>query len=497
MKQTGHVYLVGAGCGSADLITLRGWNLLCSCDVVVYDDLIDGELLEAVPSQAEKYYMGKRRGHHSAAQEEICAVLIEEARKGRQVVRLKGGDPYLFGRGGEEAIALQAAGIPWEEVPGIPSALAIPAEAGIPVTHRGLSRSVSIITAHTADTADGLPSDVETLAHTSGTLVFLMGLNQLPRITQRLLESGMAPETPAAVISGGNAPHPALVRGTLSDIASQTQETGIRPPAVIVVGTVTSLELAGPQRPLTGRSVALTGTSVVTEKLRPALRALGARVFSAERAQVCELPLSLDWSTLYSGSPWLVFTSANGVRIFFSHLRRRQTDLRRLHNCRFAVIGPTTEKVLREFGIHADLCPDTYTSEGLATCLCEQVAPGSDILLLRSRQGNPSLPRKLAERFVVQDIPLYDLEPAPLESPDLSERVEEADYLVFASSSGVKRFWDRFGHIPEKTTCVCIGGVTMDALQKRYPWPALLAPEISTEGIVQAILNREAEILPH
>ena len=132
MKQTGHVYLVGAGCGSADLITLRGWNLLCSCDVVVYDDLIDGELLEAVPSQAEKYYMGKRRGHHSAAQEEICAVLIEEARKGRQVVRLKGGDPYLFGRGGEEAIALQAAGIPWEEVPGIPSALAIPAEAGIP-----------------------------------------------------------------------------------------------------------------------------------------------------------------------------------------------------------------------------------------------------------------------------------------------------------------------------------------------------------------------------
>ena len=494
MKKAGCVHLVGAGCGDADLITLRGWNLLRACDVVIYDDLIAPELLEALPDQVEKRYMGKRSSCHSAPQAEICAALVDEARKGRRVVRLKGGDPFLFGRGGEEILALQAAGIPCEEVPGIPSAIAIPAEAGIPVTHRGVSRSVHIVTAHTADTADGLPEHLEALARTSGTLVFLMGLAQLPRIAQRLLGAGMGPQTPAAVLSGGNAPHPAEVRGTLADIVQRVQEAGVLPPAVIVVGAVAALHLTESEaRPLSGRTIALTGTTAVTDKLRPALRALGAQVFAAERAKVRVLPLPSLPPVLNSGKPcWLVFTSANGVEVFFSHLCRWGVDLRRLHTCRFAVIGAATKAALWAHGIQADLCPDTYTSEALAGCLTAQVPLDAEILLLRSRQGNPALFQALARHFSVQDIPLYDLESAPVYTRDAERRLETADYLVFSSSSGVQRFWDRFGQVPRGVVCVCIGSVTQSALMKRYQGPVLLAPEISAEGVVQAILKRES-----
>lgn len=239
----GTVYLVGAGCGEADLITVRGLRLLESCHVVVYDDLIAPDLLNAAPAGAERVYMGKREGRHSASQEEICALLIDRARSGRAVVRLKGGDPFVFGRGGEEALALQAAGVPFEVVPGVTSATAIPALAGIPVTHRGLSRSVHIVTAHTADTPDGLPPGLDGLARLDGTLVFLMGLSRLEKIAQRLLAAGRSPGTPAAVLSGGNAPHPAAVRGTLADIAGKTRAANVQPPAVIVVGETAALEL--------------------------------------------------------------------------------------------------------------------------------------------------------------------------------------------------------------------------------------------------------------
>lgn len=242
---SGTVYLVGAGCGRADLITVRGLRLLERCDAVVYDDLIDPALLDAAPARALRLYMGKREGQHSAAQEAICARLVELAREGRQVVRLKGGDPFVFGRGGEEVLALMAAGVPFEVVPGVTSPIAIPALAGIPVTHRGLSQSLHIVTAHTADTEDGLPAYFDQLAALPGTLVFLMGLSRLERITRRLMAAGKPAETPAAVLSGGNAPHPAAVRGTLEDIAAKARAAGVQAPAVIVVGDVAALELQG------------------------------------------------------------------------------------------------------------------------------------------------------------------------------------------------------------------------------------------------------------
>ena len=242
----GKVYLVGAGCGGADLITVRGLRLLERCDAVVYDGLLDTALLDAARPQAERIYAGKRRGRHSMAQEEINALLIEKAREGKTVVRLKGGDPFVFGRGGEEALALQAAGVDWEYVPGVTSAVAAPGGAGLPVTHRGLSRSFHVVTAHTADTAGGLPEELDRLAGLAGeggTLVFLMGLSRLGKLARRLVEAGLPPETPAAVISGENAPRPMAVRGTLENIAERAREANVEAPAVIVVGGTAGLDL--------------------------------------------------------------------------------------------------------------------------------------------------------------------------------------------------------------------------------------------------------------
>ena len=231
----GQVFLVGAGCGRADWITVRGLACIRRCDALVYDDLIDKALLEEAPAEAERIYMGKRAGRHSAGQREINERLIGLARQGRTVVRLKGGDPFLFGRGGEELAALQQAGIPCEVVPGIPSALGIPAQAGIPVTCRGLSRSVHIVAGHTADTPDGLP-ELAPLAVLEGTLVFLMGLRQLERIADGLMAAGKAPDTPVAVLAGGNAPEAFALCGRLDTIARQSQAACIQPPAVIVIG---------------------------------------------------------------------------------------------------------------------------------------------------------------------------------------------------------------------------------------------------------------------
>ena len=485
-EKTGCVWLIGAGCGSADLITVRGLELLRQCDVVVYDDLIDSALLSEAPREAKRIYMGKRCGKHSAPQEEISHVLVEEARAGRKVARLKGGDPYVFGRGGEEAQALRAAGIPYEEVPGISSAIAIPAAAGIPVTHRGVSRSLHIITGHTA--ADGLPENIEHLAALEGTLVFLMGLSHLEQIAGSLLEAGKVPDTPAAVISGGNAAHPMTVRATLGTIAQRAREADVRPPAVIVVGGTAAMDLSGTvEKPLAGVRVGLTGTDEMAARLRSALEPLGARTWHVERAEVQELPVEIAPAELFRDRRWLVFTSANGVETFFRRLRRERVDLRRLAGCRFAVIGASTGAALERHGILPDLCPPAYTSESLAAALTERVAAGEDVVLLRAREGTPQLPEQLRQQGIpVRDVPIYtvrtDMETA-------GEVLETLDYLAFSSAGGVERYFAVHGAVPEKTVCVCIGAVTAGALKARYEKPFLTASSISAEGIAKTILE--------
>ncbi len=518
----GSVALVGAGCGRADLITLRGLRLLKRCQAVVYDDLIDDALLHAAPESALRIYMGKRSGSHAASQSEIEQKLIELAQAGLQVVRLKGGDPYLFGRGGEEMLSLKAAGIPCMEVPGIPSAIGIPAEAGIPVTHRGISRSLHIVTAHTADTPDGLPEDFDTLAKLSGTLVFLMGLKQLPLIAARLMAAGKDRNTPGAVISGGNAPHSAFVRAPLAGLAEAAENAGVTAPAVILVGDVAGLDLSvhmerlsqdGLYDPhatsegsgghmehtyyettgdlstasgkLEGLCIGITGTEAVAAKQLKALQTLGARGLWILRSDIKALPPEPALRALEKDPQWIVFTSANGVDTFFRQAAQKETDRLSLSKHKFAVIGQATGEALARRGFRASLCPKRFTSEALAAELTAAAKPDEQILLLRSAIASSTLPDLLRKAgLMVEDVPIYDITCESFAQP-----LPNMDYLTFSSSSGVALFLERYGRIPEGIRIVCIGDVTAKTLSQYTDRTFLTAADISATGIVETILR--------
>jgi len=518
----GSVALVGAGCGRADLITLRGLRLLKRCQAVVYDDLIDDALLHAAPESSLRIYMGKRSGSHAASQSEIEQKLIELAQAGLQVVRLKGGDPYLFGRGGEEMLSLKAAGIPCMEVPGIPSAIGIPAEAGIPVTHRGISRSLHIVTAHTADTPDGLPEDFDTLAKLSGTLVFLMGLKQLPLIAARLMAAGKDGNTPGAVISGGNAPHPAFVRAPLAGLAEAAENAGVTAPAVILVGDVAGLDLSVDRERLSqdglydphatsegsgghmehtyyettgdlstasgkleGLCIGIIGTEAVAAKQLKALQTLGARGLWILRSDIKALPPEPALRALEKDPQWIVFTSANGVDTFFRQAAQKETDRLSLSKHKFAVIGQATGEALARRGFRASLCPKRFTSEALAAELTAAAKPDERILLLRSAIASSTLPDLLRKAgLMVEDVPIYDITCESFAQP-----LPNMDYLTFSSSSGVALFLERYGRIPEGIRIVCIGDVTAKTLSQYTDRTFLTAADISATGIVETILR--------
>lgn len=486
MKTNGMVSLIGAGCGAKDLITVRGLECLRKCDAVVYDDLIDAGLLDEVPADAQRIYMGKRLGKHSAPQQEISQMLVKLAQQGKHVARLKGGDPFVFGRGGEESLALQQAGIAFEEIPGISSCIAIPAQAGIPVTHRGLSRSFHVITAHTATDCENDTEKMKHLAALDGTLVFLMGLGRLEALAESMMQAGKSANTPAAVISGGNAPHPMTVRGTLQTIAPLVRQANVQAPAVIVVGEVAALELISPlvEKPLAGVRVGITGTQKFVQKLDLALKQQGAQTQEVSCSQV----MPLHWESVlernWNEPCWLVFTSANGVRIFFDTLRREKKDLRQLARCQFAVIGKSTGEVLSQYGIQPDLCPDVYTSEALAQELCKKIQPGESAVLLRAKQSAAILPQMLREQGIsVQDVALYDVKTVQTEDCALTE----LDYLTFASAGGVRQFFQKYKRIPDNITCVCIGPVTAKEFARYDPRPCLIAEQAEVSSLVQTI----------
>lgn len=482
-NKIGNVYLVGAGCGKGDLITLRGLRLLETCDAVVYDDLIDHALLQAA-AKAEKYPAGKRCGRHSMPQEETNQLLVQLAKQGKNVVRLKGGDPFVFGRGGEEILALQEAGVPYEEVPGISSSIAIPAAAGIPVTHRELSRSFHVITGHTNKLGDELPESIEALAALDGTLVFLMGLSSLEKIAQRLMAAGKSPDTPAAVVSGGNAPHKATVRGTLQNIGEKTRQAQVQAPAVIVVGQVAALHMESTVTyPLEGAKVGLLGTDSFVSKLEKSFGELGAETHRILHGEVERLSMDYSLESLTDGKPkWIVLTSSNGVRCFFRWLREEKVDLRCLAACKFAVIGKSTGETLAEAGIQADLCPEIATGKAMAEKLCEVAQAEEEILLFRSRLSDDTVPGILrAQGLTVREYPLYDSSYTVQESP------ETMDYLIFGSAWAVKTYFENFGTIPEKTRAVAIGPVSAAQLDKLWDKPFLLAEEISVPGILETV----------
>ena len=475
---TGQVHLVGAGCGGPELLTVAGRELLRRCDVVVYDDLIDPALLDLAPAGAERIRVGKRAGIPSPDQDGIDALLIERARAGQTVVRLKGGDPFVFGRGGEEALALSAAGIPYTVVPGVSSAFAVPMEAGIPVTHRGAARSVHVVTAHTRD--GDLPEHLTELAALDGTLVFLMGLRSLGRLAAALMEAGKDPDTPAAVLSGGCSPHPAEVRGTLADIAARTEAEGVLPPAVIVIGPTASMDLRSPI-PVPAVTVGLTGTDAFQDRLRPLIEGHGWRHQRIQRARCRPLGGTIPWDDLRDGG-WAVFTSRTGVEIFSRRLFEEGRDVRDLARCRFAVIGRATGEALARHGIRADLYPETYTGEALARDLSSSVGGGETVFLFDSAQGSGVVQDTLSLHGVpCRRISLYDM------GYETVGRGPAPQYILFGSAGAVAALARDGWTLPEETVPVCVGPVCAEAVRRLYGRTPLTADEIGAEAMVRAV----------
>ncbi len=458
-REAGKVWLVGAGCGGPELITVKGLSLVKSCDVLLYDSLSAKELLDRARPDCERIDVGKWYGGRAASQEEINRLLIQKAQEGKTVVRLKGGDPYVFGRGGEEMLALLEAGIACEEVPGISSAFAAPAAAGIPVTHRGLSRSVTVLTASSlTEGAEQLTgADYEALARLSGTLVILMGMHHLKELTDRLIGAGMSPFRPAAVVMEGATKRQRWVRAPLERLAEEAVRAGLKAPSVIVIGETASLHLAPmsfsetdalpqgasePQAcgPLSGARVAVTGTDGFAARLSVALRKQGAETVDLSFLETVPTEQPLPE---ISGFSWLVFTSPNGVRLFQKKMRQERRDLRGLAGKKIAVIGPGTGEALEESGLFYDLMPQIHDAAHLGAALAERMEGKERALLLRSELGSPALTRELsAAGREYQDFPLYELWAKPEQREEAFRRLREAqpDYLLFGSASGVRSF---------------------------------------------------------
>lgn len=444
----GKVWLVGAGPGDIGLFTIKGMEVLKQAEVVVYDSLVGQGVLSKIPSSARLINVGKRASHHTMVQEKINEVLLEEAQKGFRVVRLKGGDPFLFGRGGEELELLKAHGIPYEVVPGVTSPLAVPAYNGIPVTHRDFCSSLHIITGHKRAGKE-YDIDFKALVDTKGTLVFLMGVSALSDICEGLLNGGMSPDMPAAILQKGTTAGQKRIVATISTLPGEVEKQGIETPAIIVVGKVCSLsqEFAWYESlPLAGWKVLVTRPRGLVSETSQRLREKGAEVL--ELPSICTEPLE-DQERLYDAMEnlekyrWIVFTSPTGVDVFWSEMAKREKDVRALGNIRIAAIGEGTKKKLRERGLFADFIPSVYDGDTLGKELGEMILEGEHILIPRAEKGNENLVRFLKNAgAVVEDIPTYatHYEKSSLIDEKKEFEAGNIDCVVFTSASTVKGF---------------------------------------------------------
>lgn len=487
----GRVYLVGAGCGDFDLITVRGRSLLEMCDAVVYDSLIDDRLLSFVPKKCEKVCVGKRSGQHSETQENINSILVKKAKEGKIVVRLKGGDPFVFGRGGEEILALQSENIEYTVVPGVTSAVAVPEFAGIPVTHRELSRSFHVITGHTKD--DFSPDRFFAYSKLDGTLVFLMGLSHLNDIASELIKYGKKSDTPTAVISNGASRSQRVVKGTLESIYNDVQRVGISSPAVIVIGDTVKFDFSERiNDPLKDVTVTVTGTKNFVMKLSDKLAVQGANVVPLDFLSVSEYKdnIQLDNALRNIGDySTVVLTSINGADIFFKRLCSLNIDVRTLSGIRFAVIGSGTAENLKSHGIFPDIIPDEYTTEALAEKLVISVNKNNRLLILRAEKGSQQLTKILDGTNVRYDeIKIYDV----VSDSRLPYSVN-TDYITFASASGVRAFFESGFTVSKNTRIVCIGDITAETLARYVCGNFSIAKTSSSDGIAQLIKEIEHE----
>jgi uroporphyrinogen III methyltransferase/synthase len=485
----GRVFLVGAGPGDPGLLTARALELIARADVILYDRLVHPRALESAREDAELVYVGKRPGADSTAQAEIERLLVEHARSGRTVVRLKGGDPFVFGRGGEELEVLQSAGIPYEVVPGVTAGVAAPAYAGIPVTHRELASAVAFVTGHEDAEKTDTALDWDALAAFPGTLVFYMGVRQLERITAELIAAGRSGDEPAAVVQRGTLPGQRVVSATLATIAQRAQDAGIEPPSVTIVGEVAALreQLAWVEhRPLQGRSVAVTRARAQASRLGHRLRELGARVIEAPAIRI--VPLAGDAPDL-ANYDLVCLTSPNGVRLLFDRLAASGRDARDLADATVAAIGPGTAAALRAHGVVPDVVPERSVAESLVEALLD--VPVSRALVARAREARDVLPAALRERGAHVDVlALYETVAEPLDDATLAA-ARDADYLTFTSSSTVRYFLEAAGGHPDlspRTRIVSIGPVTTRTLRHHDLEPHVEATQHDIDGIVDALV---------
>jgi len=487
------VYLVGAGPGDPGLLTARALELIAAADVIVYDRLIPTGALAGARADAELIYAGKEGGvsGSSMPQEEITALLVDRGLSGASVVRLKGGDPFVFGRGGEEVTALRSAGIPYEVVPGVTAGVAGPAYAGIPVTHRGAASAVAFVTGHEDPSKDESAIDWKALAAFPGTLVFYMGVRQLGSIAEHLVAAGRDPDEPVAVVQRGTLPDQRVVTAGLGTIASVAVSAGVRAPALIVVGPVVALGerlawFSSDARPLAGVSIAVTRARAQASALADRLRGLGAEVVEAPAIRI--VPLDGPAPDL-RGYDLLCLTSPNGVEALFDRLEAAGRDARALGGVRVAAIGPGTAAALRSRGVVADVVPtERFVAEGLVEALAS--VPVSRALIARAAEARDVLVDALRERGAEVDVlALYETVAEPL-SETQAAAVAAADYVTFTSSSTVRFLLESLGGGGSALSgrLVSIGPVTSATLREHGLVPDVEAARHDIDGLVEALV---------
>lgn len=492
----GMVYLVGAGPGDPGLLTLRGRECLHDADVVLYDRLVNPRILNEVPNGVELIDVGKSRGKRKFSQEDINSTLVQLAQDGNQVVRLKGGDPFIFGRGGEEGLALSSVGIPFEVVPGVSSVSSVPAFAGIPLTHRGISSSFMVLSGSNASVQEEHPVDWSLVAQFKGTLVILMGLKGLPEITEELLKFQKPRDTPVAVIQSGTLPTQRVITGTLDDISDKIKDSGLEPPVVTVIGEVVSLTDSLSLRSdcsLSGKRVLVTRDASQSGDLSRLLEQRGANPIQLPTIQITGptnyrgLDQSLGQLQTYS---WIIFTSINGVTEFFRRLFLFGKDSRELKGTKICAIGIATNKLLGSYGILADLVPTNFSSQDLVKAFEAYNITGSTILLPRSEIGTRVLPEQLEKMgALVEIVPVYKTV-IPKHSKKFVHKIFETpmDVIIFASSSSVTNLMQMLEHnmaYIEGASIVCIGPTTATTAKELGLDVHVIAQNHTVEGIVE------------
>ncbi len=505
--EKGTVYLVGAGPGDPRLLTIRAMECISNAEVLVYDRLVNPMILDFAPQGAEKIFVGKRPGLHALPQEEINHLLAGKALEDKIVVRLKGGDPFVFGRGGEEAELLADKGVPFEVVPGITSAVAVPAYAGIPVTHRDFVSAFSVITGHEED-KESSALNWDKLAQSEDTLIFLMGIKNLPSIVQNLLSRGKSPDTPAALIRWGTHTRQEVLEGTLKDIVSQVEERDFKPPAVTIIGRVVGLRQKlhwWEKKLLFGRSVVITRPRHLQKSFREKILDLGGEPVFFPTVEVIPPPDNLELDNCLDRIGefgWIIFTSIHGVQFFFRRLREREIDFRDLKGVKLAAIGPKTREGVEEMGLKVAFQPGEFRAEAVAEGLRGLLHPGEKILLPRADLARPELAEALKKMgMAVHEVTAYcnvlPGDDADFPWEDLMEQ-KGKPIITFTSSSTVTNFFrllgeERGNQLAGHALLASIGPITSETIRSFGFTEDMEATSYTMEGLLEAILKYTRE----